>query len=533
MKNTIKYLFAIFMVSSLNYAFAQNGISPKSIYMYKNGYAWVVSSGKVTVKNGQWWLSESQIPKYSMGSFWFQSPAGINMVKRQNDTVLANVFQPTVGELLKLNKGKKVKLICNNILNSMTIEGTISQIFEIPQDSAVPFRVNPAVAIIKTSTGNVVIYEETLAKIMSAEFGDDASYLVRKKKIESKLTVYFKEKPATTDLTVVGLQQYPAWNPVYRLVLDDNNKAKLTLGAEVSSNNTDFSNAELNLVVGNPSFSYGDILSRLVENSTPISEQPNYRYNDVMEKSGSGMAEGKFAPGASNVSISAGNSEDFYFYTVKNFSLQKNQSALVQIIQENVDVTHQYRCDLSAVNMYIQPYIFASFDEASIVPVNHFIQFKNPAKQPLTAAPIFIEKVSGANDIAQAQTNMDIVPIGGVANIFMATNMDLPVKQIEEETNRIASAKIIANKTESVSYDLITVKAKMHLENQSDKEKTITLKRSIEGKPLTTELPWTLKSLPSTNANPNSPNNITWEVKLKPGEKKDFTYTYEYYLRIY
>lgn len=535
--NKFKIIFAAAALIFLPVLQAQNGLTPKTVFMYKNGYAWIVSSGNVKLNNGRWSLPQADIPNMAFGSFWFQSPAGINFVQRETDTIMRTNFQPSVEDLLRLNKGKKVKLSVNYGINISVIEGTITRIFTQPSDSFDFYHANPAVAIIKTATGNVVVNKETLAKVISAEFEDAASYDVKDKNPEAKLSVYFKTKPATTELNMVGLQKFPAWNPVYRLVLDDKNGGKLTLGAEVSCGNNNLQNAELNLVVGQPSFTYGDLLSRLVESNNnyrpEFAVDEGYVYKSVSNSASDGASRA-YAPEAPEpVSVDAGKSEDFFYYTIRNFNLQKNQAAYVQILEEKINVTHQYLCQLNGVNTWYAPTYYSTLEEAPIIQVGHYLKFANPAKQPLTAGPVFVEKNNNNKDMALGQPVMSTVPVGGTANIYLTANLDLPVKQLEEELKRETSAKTVSTKSETIYFDLITVKAMVHLENQSNEEKTVSLRREVSGKPLTSDVPWTLKTYPPRATDPNSTNSISWEVKLKPGEKKDFYYTYEYYLRIY
>lgn len=533
--NKIKlYFSAIACAMALNACNAQNGMTTKAAYMYKNGYAWFLNYGNVKLNNGTWKLEEREIPQAIKGSFWFESPAGINYVLRRTDTTMKTVFQPGLEELFRLNLNKTVKLVMSTGSTTVNIDGIIIKVFFTPEDSLEFYQTNPVVAVIRTAQAEVVITRDNLARILYSEFGSGAIFDLKKKSISSNLTVYTKEKPANTELNMAYLSNHPGWEPIYRLVMDKNGKSYLTLGAELSSGSQDLKNTEINLVVGEPSFYYGGLTSRLVGNHySPVfdrmQEDNGGEMDDYEPAHKVSVARAEALP---PVSVDPSQSADFYIYTIKNFSLQKNQSAYVQILNESVDLEHKYECQLPGVNMY-GGVSYPNIEESPIQPVFHFLKFKNPVKQNLTDAPIFIENGENGKDIALGQPRMEMIPVGGTAKVLLAQNPDLPVKMAEEETSRIANAYSLNNRNETLNFDLVTMKSAIHMENQGKKDMVVKLSRLLEGKTLTSDLPWTVNTTKPTMGSPNSNNNVSWEVKLKPGEKKDFSFSYQYYLRIY
>lgn len=526
---------ALFALSFMQTVSAQNGIKPQTVFMYKNGFAWTVSTGKVNVSNQRWSLAQSDIPNMAFGSFWFHSPAGINFVKRETDTVYHTVFEPGLEDLIRSNAGKSIKISAYTSSGVQTIAGTISRVFETPADSVSFNRDNLVVAVIKTATGNVLLTKQWLQFVSLFEFGEGATYDIRKKVAEDKLTVNFRDKVSSTELTMVGLQQFSAWSPAYRLVLGEGSSATLTLGAEVSAGSSSINGAELNLVIGTPEFSYGSVLSRLVSAAVLPSYQPEDYYNFKTISNTSESAYRKSEPGSDdNVPVYAESdkNEDFFFYTIHNFSLQKGQAAQVQILESKVNVEHSYVCDMDPISMYSQPNPATTLEEAGIIPVYHFLKFRNPEKVPLTAGPVMVEKAANHRDMALGQPVLNTVPVGGLASVKLAQNLDLPVKQLEQESSRVERAKVMDNRYTQIYFDQITIKASVHVENQTNEEKTVVLKRKIAGKPLASDLAWNFKTLPPAGMDPNSYNAVTWEVKLKPGEVKDFNYSYQYFLRM-
>ncbi|MBL7812823.1 MAG: hypothetical protein JNL57_11415 [Bacteroidetes bacterium] len=517
------------MLGSVLSSCAQSGLQTRSIFMYKNGFAYAVSAGKVPLKDGKWSLQRKDIPPASMGSLWFQSPAGINYVKRETDTLLKAVARPGLDQLIRANVGKRLGLVLTTGDVSTRLEGTIEKYFELPAGET-DLTANPAVAVLKTATGKVVLYRETLAHVLAAEFADDVSYEAKEKTPEPKLSVYFKNTPGSADLSMVYLQQHGSWSPEYRMVLTGDTKAKLTLGAEVSSGNTEMKNTELNLVVGAPEFSKGYTLSRLCGGESIAVddwESPKAEENKAYFRN---TAAGVPAPGG--IEVSASKAEDYYMYTLKNFSLQKNEHAWVQILEENMDVQHYFTCGLPPVNEYSAP-VTDDGNANSYLDVYHKLKFKNPAKQTLTAAPVFVETEVSGSTVALSQPVLETVPVGGAGIITLARSTDIPVKETDTEVKRTPNAYStpVSRYGTSTVYDLVQMKSTVSLENQGSKEVKLELAKSISGKFLSSDAPNTVRTLKPDRGTPNANNLVTWEITLKPGEKKSFSFTFEYYLR--
>src|SRR5687768_6008300 len=102
---------------------AQNGLKTKEVFMYKNGFTYVHSEGKVSTTDGVWSLNEKEIPDALFGTFWFQSPGGIQYIARQIDSVVKPMLVPGLEHLLAANVGKKVKLTLGSESSSQLLEG--------------------------------------------------------------------------------------------------------------------------------------------------------------------------------------------------------------------------------------------------------------------------------------------------------------------------------------------------------------------------------------------------------------------------
>lgn len=502
---------------------AQPGLRTKEVFMYKNGYSYIHKSGTVNLSNGSYRIMDKDVPQSLFGSIWLQSPQKVLRVQRYSDTIDKKVYQPSVEQMLRKSKGESVVLHIFTPTGLEKISGTVSHVFEVPKGETDLYNVNPAIAIIETSGGSITVYRETLTKVLYATFGSAGTMVVTERTIQPGLMVEFNTDKSSAELDMIYLERHLSWAPAYRLKLNDN-KGTLSLSAEVSAGNLDLDKVKLNLVAGMPEVANGGILSRLagIQEYDYYEAAPAYREDAV---------ENRAYDRSKDVAVESGNAEDYYVYSIKDFSLQKNQSALVNILQEEINVDHIFSCDLYGVNEYTQP---GGSSEPQLVPVFHVLEFLNPVKQPLTAAPIFVEtSYSGGGELLLGQPNMNSVPVGGKARITVAESLDVPVTQTEEETKRVSNAHTYKYGSTQVYFDLVAVSAAIHIENQGNKEKTIKITRNIQGKPLTSDVTWALKTLPPVISSPNSNTEISWTIKLKPGEKKDIKYSYEYFLRLY
>lgn len=523
MKN--KYIIIPALLISITGCKAQSNLQTKEVFMYKNGYAYVHKSGTVNLKNGQYFISEKDIPNMLFGSVWMQSPQKIAIVSRFIDTVENKLYEPSVEQMLRQSLDKTVKLSIVVPNGMEQISGKVVKIFETPLSVNPQRTENSAIAAIETASGTVIINRSTLSQVLFATIENAANTNFTSKVTEPGLSILFGTKNATADLDLVYLERHLSWMPSYRLKLNGDKKATLALNAEVNSGSVELTNAQLNLVAASPEVFEGGIPSRLVGG------YEQYQYNSDMYGEGDGYAVENRAAAKVSDGVETGSGEDYYIYAIKNVTLQKDQAALLNILEEDIDVNHVYLCQLYGNNEYSTP---EGFGNPVTYPVNHAIEFTNPSKQPLTAAPVFVEtSASIGGNLLLGQPRMASVPIGGKTQLYIAQSLDIPVTQTESEKSRISNDRTEKSGEGYIQYDKVTIDAALHFENQGDKEVTLKLNRYIQGKPLATDLPWAVKVLPATYSSPNSNNEVTWTVKLKPGEKKDIKYSYEYFLRMY
>jgi hypothetical protein len=502
---------------------AQTGLQTKEVFMYKNGFAYVHKSGTVSLQNSQYTIVEKDIPNMLYGSVWLQSPQNVTGVNRFVDTVEDKLYQPTVAQMIRQSLGKNIKLNISVANGLEQISGKVIKIFETPLSENSRKGANLSIAAIETTSGTVIIDYNTINQVLFATIENAATTEFTEKAIKPGLAVSFGTKNATADLDWVYLERHSSWASSYRLKLNGDKKALLVFNAEVNSGNLEMKNAQLNLVAANPDVFGGGLPSKL------NGDYEMYEYDaDNYEPS---YGSENRAGAKIEESVKNGTAEDYYIYSIKNVTLLKNQSALLNILQEEIDVNHLYLCQLNYNSEYSLPDGFGAPLNLSVF---HAIEFSNPSKQPLTSAPVFVEtEATTGGLVLLGQPMLPSTPVSGKAQLLISQSLDIPLTQTETEKSRISGDKSIKSGEGYIQFDKIAIEANIHVENQGKKEVNLQLKRDIQGNLLESEVGWVNKLLPPQNGYINAFNTVTWNLKLKPGEKKDFKYTYEYYLRLY
>lgn len=493
---------------------AQSDLKIKEVFLYKNGFSHIHKSGNLVLNDGKYQFVNENIPQATFGSIWFQSSKKIESVHSKWDTLPERVFQPSAEIMLLNSLGRNIKLHLESAGGMEIVQGKVINIYK-PAPSGNAIIKNPAIADIETPGGLVTVFRNTLDKVIYASFGLEAGKITMEK-IQPVLTVGFNSKEKTAELDLVYLEHSHPWSPSYRLKLIGDKKAVFTMNAEVSSGSNSFKNATLNLVDGSPEVYQGGILSKLCGGEGYINEYRQGKFN-------ADIAAYKRAE-----EIESENAGDYYIYTIKNFSLQKNQTELLQIFQKDIAVSHSFECGLSDVTEYFQP------GEQMTYPVFHVVEFVNPVKEPLTSAPVFVENpYSAGGDVLLGQPVLQAVATNGKAKVQVARNVNIPVTAMEFESNRIAGAYTTKADLNQLSFDLVQIEATAYVENQTKDEIVLKLVRNINGKALKSVPEWEIQNLPPVSGSVNKSLKATWNLKLKPGEKREIKYSYEYYLRMY
>jgi hypothetical protein len=323
------------------------------------------------------------------------------------------------------------------------------------------------------------------------------------------------------------LQKGLKWKPFYYMELLDNKKAKITLRSEVTNNLEDLENTTVNFVVGVPNFKYSRDLTGLVDFRVMQEIEPdNNNYNRYSKEDDYSLAEVVVVSPSFNNQITGENVEDFYFYPLKNFSLPKGGRGHYQLFSEEVTYESIYTCDI--VNQYDYTHSRQNGDNQGKNPNKfyHSLKISNKSKNSFTNAPVVMVDKRNAQTRPLAQDLLQYTPINGSSSIKVTESPDVEIQQYE----------IIKTKAEERTYFYgndfykATIEGKISIKNYKNKDIKLEVRQKLEGTLGKTEQEWKILSQKVQPFSPNNLNNVQWDLNLKSGEEKTFTYQFDVYI---
>jgi hypothetical protein len=518
----VQLIFLIVAAFSLSVCLAGNDSSllfkpeVKSLALFKNGLGFFVREGEAVLKNG--WAETELVPGASLGSIWItplDKDTALDSVISFKDETHTTVTATDIMELLKINTGKRVIIKYGD----ETIDGIIKSAASL--------------IIIETKAGTVVL---NVSSISEAKFPDsffsDITRNTEIKKIKFKM-ISNKDK---VRLGVSYLQKGISWIPDYRVNLEDQTYARISMNATMINDIEDIRDADVYFVVGYPHFAYSEMLSPLslqqslaefIASLTSGSITPRTfdNFSNIMTQSISYGNERTRADVFGYSSESAAglpgeNNEDLFFYNKKGVTLQKGERGYYNIFSDTVQYKHVYEWeipDLIHIDYYGRTLSRDTKEERE--QVWHSIKLTNSTDYPWTTAPAFT--VNGWKPLGQDK--LSYTPKGASTHLKLTIATDIKTDRNENEVSR-TQVKVSGD-----DYDLITIRGEISMKNFKSQDITLEIKKLIVGEVLSTtyngKAVKTVQGL--TSVNPNS--IITWTIPVKANENIIVNYRYQIY----
>ncbi|MFH1377317.1 MAG: hypothetical protein ABIH86_01020 [Planctomycetota bacterium] len=311
---------------------------------------------------------------------------------------------------------------------------------------------------------------------------------------ELRLRISSNKKVASNRKTTIGmmyLQQGIRWVPNYRVDIDDNGNARVRLQATIINELIDFENADINLVVGVPSFLFKDkidgiALSRTLErmsqnnlrsfpNNPRRGEFDNF-YNGVCNQIASMHPIESSGTGTEN-DLNLKGSDDLFIFRVKSITLKKGETQVITLSDFRLNYKDIYKLKAPAVaprGVRGNNKPDSEYDKMAKSPkVKHYLRLTNSADAPLTTAPALIFK----NNAVIAQGMMTYTSPGAASDLELTTAINIIVKIEEEETERIPN---------SISYEgnqfgRINAQCAISIKNMMKNAVTVDVEKAIFG----------------------------------------------------
>lgn len=518
----MKFLFpfAFLLATALS---AQTPLPTRTVTIFKNGRALFQKSGKVAVQHGRY--TTRNLPEALFGTFWASAASGeLASVFSARDSVEVADWQVMVSEILQKNKDKKVGLFVND--NSGGAPQYLEGWFERMAPDA--SEVKHDRFLFRTADGHYLLLREW--NISRFEFKEAPVLDFFRKKPAQRLELNFRNADRKEqDINLLYLADSLGWTPVYRLDLSGKAQGHLALRAEVANDAEDLGDAELRLAVGIPNFAFATQKSLLTDFDNYMLRNPRESFNlygansnAIVSQSYAETYEERVSP-AEPPAAEGSQAEDFYFYSIRPGNFPKHSRYQYPIFETDVTPEHFYECvinaNLAQESAYGQNTRRKSEDR---YPATHYIEFKNSSTQPWTTGAVNILSLAGQELQPVSQDMLPYTPPGGTCKVRIAVSPEIKVTHVEGVKDRKENYSQYFNR----SYDLISVEGQAVVVNYKSEPVRLKVRRSLEGKPLSSEQKWKLSQEEAT-LRVNSTYEIEWEIELKPGEERKWKYAYE------
>lgn len=499
---------------------AQNELKPTEINIFKNGTYFIIRDGNVNLTAGK--ASIKVPPSPLLSTFWLTTTKDVKIerILFVDDTLKSDRTASSMWELLKINNGKKIKLVYSYDEKNMR------------EISGILMAFNPLSYMIKIKTPDNKITFLNASSIKELVFEETPNEINKIDSIVRKGHITFSKTSGSVPLRLSYMQTGIQWTPLYNIKILNDKELQLELKATVENYiENDLNGVDLVLTVGSPNFYYGTQLDpiannfmsaiNLLSNMNGISggNYATQRFDNYQV-----MAEEDAATGDVqynqyyNYNTNGEKSNDLYFYKLGKVDLPYNTKTTLMVFSQNVPYEDIYEVSISdAVNFqgyhYVQQTDNVRFD------VFHSLKLTNTSTQPFTTGPVF---VLDENLMPLAQDQLKYTAIKGQVSVQLARSPDVVVKYSEEETDRTDNYTTI-NRTR---YTKVTVKGEINIENLQEKEIILNVDKTIYANVTSVSDGGKFKKI-GVYYGVNPASQIKWELPLKAGEKRVLVYTYE------
>ena len=546
----------------------------KEVTVFKDGHAFVLHEGQMpTDADGNVVLD--YLPRPIIGTFWSYSSdsnAKLTGVVSGKRIVSIDRTALNIPELIRANIGVKVKV------SEIGLDAYECSIFAIPSRSTEELRrtspeSNPDEL---PQQGNIILlkYEGGIKavpidRIQQITFLEKPQSSLENKEFRNIMTLKLKWNTTTPSKTAnVGMmyvQKGIRWIPDYRVEIDGKGQATVKLQATIINELVDIENVKANLVIGVPSFAFKDTVDPISLQQTVAQLSSNFQSNSRTAYSFSNAIMSQvavptrnFETTSSNDTIdlgpevaSSGKNEDLYVFTLDNITLKKGQRMVVPIGEYKLKYKDVYVLDLpfgpppEARERFNNDQMTQLARLYNAPKAMHKIRISNTADCPLTTAPALI--LRDGRIIAQGM--MTYTAIGAASDLDLTTAIDISVKKLDNETERVPNAArwndytySRSNLTGTISLtnhraDTIELEVKRSVLgniDSADNDGKITHTGGYEGQWLATDsLPfwWNWYNWPYWWYHFNTISEVNWNLKLSPGESINLEYKWHYFWR--
>jgi hypothetical protein len=568
-------------------------LKTQRVIAFKDGYCLVIKKGEATTdEKGHVFLDD--VPDAAvLGSFWAMPDEGrlVNMVagwKTDESAAERELPCKETIELLLANQGKLAKVemhdkaVLSGTIREVLVERTPTPIagpvLELlssraaagpPGAALVPAaddgatRTLTAVAgnnfILRTDDGDVLLQAGQVRTLTIKEMKTTLPRTITTSKRTKRITFEFDKPKQKHAVNLMYFRPGVRWIPTYRIGLSGKDAAKPTaqiaLQAEILNEAEDLKDVPLDIVVGVPNFRFRMtpsplVLESVLRNALAESD-PNLMGNTTQISNAMySQRSGEFRRGAAQANadphggqpidlpgdLTAAGAQDLFVYSLPKLTIGKGERGAVSIFNAAVPYKDIYTWDVHVSRQDIEAAPsgagVASPLTLSKNEVWHQIELTNATNVPWTTGAALI--MQGQQPLSQelltytSPKNEVRVPV----TVSVDTRGSFDEKETGRELNAVSWG--------GYPYARIEKEARLHLCNNKPIDIDVEITLRLGGKVTETShdgkvvlggfnaVDWRdYQGHPAVN---NS-SQVTWRVKLKPGENFEPTVAYHYFTR--
>lgn len=554
----------------------------EEVTVFKDGHAFVLHSGRMPVDEAGRVVMD-YLPNPVIGTFWpfsAEKDAKLSSTTASRRKALVPRTALTLKELIEANVGADVRVTevpgtdgstySAKILGLPTQSGEELESLDIPY-SGEKLSQRGDVALLETDEGVKVV---NLDRILDISFAGDYKTELPREEFRNMLTLRLDWSGGApqreAEVGLLYLQRGIRWIPNYKVAIDGEGEAIVTLQATLINEIADLEDVTAHLVIGVPTFAFQDTPDPISLQETVAQLSRHLRQdsqtalgfsNALMTQQAlpmaefRGRAETEAGPAMDLGPEVAGSakSEDLFVFTVEHVSLRKGERMVLPVTEFTIKYKDVYSLDIPFapptevwrnINSGRQAELARLFSSPK---VTHKVRLFNDTEYPLTTAPALIL----LKDRLLAQGLMTYTAVGADTDLDITTAVDIRVKKTDNETKRTPNATIwqgdqygridLAGKITLTNYGEDTVEVEVIRNvlgnvDSADNDGAIEMVNIFEDASFTrggAPYPywWGWFSWPWWWHHFNGIGRITWTAELAPNEPMDLLYTWNYYWR--
>jgi hypothetical protein len=361
------------------------------------------------------------LPAPVIGTFW---PYAAGKDAKLTGVVAGRRFVKTertalaIRELLEANAGAMVEITDDRTNHyAATIIGFPTRTIEEqertnPSETGERLPIKSNVILLRGAEGVKAVPVEQIRDVTFKEFKGMTTHEEYRSALTLRLDWNGKRAPRETEVGLMYLQKGIRWIPSYKVTLDGKGNAVVRLQATIINELTDLHEANVNLVIGVPTFAFKETPDPMALQDT-AAQLSRYFQTDQRTDVRGGLLAANFSnammtqvarsseyrqtasePGAAPEDIEGSRTEDLFVFNIKRLTLRKGERTAVHVVEYTIPYEDIFVLDLPFTP---PPEVRASNGQQQELQrlfnaprVMHKVRLQNKSGYPLTTAPALI-----------------------------------------------------------------------------------------------------------------------------------------------